>query len=221
MKKILQKLVFLFAIVPFFLSGCYSTAKNLQSTRDFAQARAEDSNSIVFGRIKWIESGDEKKIGKGIFAWWVKPNLIEIEKQSRIIGEIDEGGNFVWSLKKGIYLIDKIEYHDYWSGNYFINPHVAFIVPKNGKTYYLGTLVAQYERERDFFGSITGQTIFSVIDEESKDCVRYQKKFNIKSNEFEKSLMFYDPRLPKSLETKENFNMALSIINLILSGAAQ
>ena len=221
MNEVLQKLLLVIVIIPLSFTGCYTTATNIENTAELKQARAEENDSIVFGRIKWIEAGEEKNIGKGVFAMSLAPHLMKMDDKARVIGEVNEGGNFVWTLKKGAYMIHKMAYRDPWSGNYFVVPKVAFNVPENGKVFYVGTLKAEFTPKRDLIGGLSGEVKFSILDEESKDYSDFKNKFNINSDEVNKSLMVHDQRLPRSIETTEGYNLAISIMNAVLYGLSQ
>ncbi|MBC8317694.1 MAG: hypothetical protein H8E41_07285 [Desulfobulbaceae bacterium] len=201
------------------ISGCFTTATNIETTSELEQVG--NDSSVVFGQIEWLESGKEKKIGTGFLTMSLAPHLIKLEDKSRIIGEVNEGGRFVWSLQPGTYLIHKIAYRDIWSGNYFFIPKVAFSVPDKGKVFYIGTLRGEFEPERDFIGGLSGKAKFSIQDEDREDFPDFQYKFKIVSNEIEKSLMIYDSELPESIETTAEFNLALGIVNAILYGISQ
>ena len=178
-------------------------------------------SGIFFGQIEWLEGGKEKKIGKGLLAMSVAPHLMKMEDKTRIIGDVSDGGQFVWSLAAGKYFIHKMAYRDPWSGNYFVVPKVAFNVPKDGGTYYLGTLRCKFEPKRDLIGGLSGSVKFTIQDESDSSFSNFQDRFNIASEAIEKSLMIHDLRLPLSVETTEGFNLATSIINPILYGIQQ
>ena len=221
MNEILRKLFLSMLVFPFLVSGCVTTAKNIEETTEFEQAKTENTSSIVFGRIKWVEKEEEKKIGKGVFAMSLAPHLMKMEDKARIIGEVNEGGSFIWTLKKGTYMMHKIAYRDPWSGNYFVIPKVAFDVPENGKIFYVGTLKAEFAPKRDLIGGLSGEVKFSIHDEEGKDYSHFENTFNINSKDFDKSIMVHDQRLPRSIETTEGYNLAVSIMNAVLFGLSQ
>ena len=211
--------VFGFVCLALVLSGCSTTATNIKTAAELSQVGKD--NSIIFGQIEWLENGKKKKIGKGLLAMSVAPHLMKMEDKSRIIGEVSEGGQFFWPLKAGKYLIHKMAYRDPWSGNYFVTPKVAFDVPRNGKKYYIGTLKCEFEPKRDLIGGLSGRVKFTIQGEDDRNISAFQDKFNIESEEIEKSLMISDPRLPRTVETTEEFNLAVSIINAILFGISQ
>ena len=201
------------------LSGCFTTATNIKTTSELDQVG--NDSSVVFGQIEWLESGKEKKIGTGFLTMSLAPHLMKLEDKSRIIGKVNEGGHFVWSLQPGTYLIHKIAYRDTWSGNYFFIPKVAFSVPDKGKVFYIGTLRGEFEPKRDFIGGLSGKANFSIQDEDKEDFPDFQNKFKIVPGEIEKSLMIHDSELPESIETTAEFNLAVSIVNAILYGMSQ
>lgn len=202
-----------------FLAGCIATASNMQTADDLEHI--ERGSSVVFGKVEWLENGEIKNIGGGVFSMSVKPHLIRMEDKSRIMGEVSDDGKFVWSLTPGTYLIHKMAYWDTWSGNYFVVPKVAFSVPEEGKTFYIGALKAEFEPKRDLIGGLSGKVKFTIQDESVQDIADFTENYSLPSNEINKNLMIHDARLPKSIETTHEFNIAMSIINAILYGISQ
>ena len=97
--------------------------------------------------------------------WTVRarpPRLRRLGDGAVMNTEIDPGGHFVWSLPAGAYRIDRINYRDPWSGNYFVSPGVTFRAPENGRTYYVGTLRVEARTERGFLGTMGGAARFTV-----------------------------------------------------------
>lgn len=212
-------LIALSALLVLFLSGCVPTAEpNIKSASELSKIAEKDS-SIVFGKIEWIENG-EKKIFKedGLMGTWIKPNLMNMEDETKIQCDVGEKGEFVWSLPPGKYLMHKIHYRDSWSGSYFIVPKVAFNVPKKGQVYYLGTLKSESKTKRDLIGGLSGRTKFTVQDNYNQDVRNFKKKFGTSSKKIKKSLMIHDQRLPLTPETTAGYNTAMNLLNVILMG---
>ncbi len=212
-------LIGLSALLVLFLSGCVPTAEpNIKSASELSKIAEKDS-SIVFGKIEWIENG-EKKIFKedGLMGTWIKPNLMNMGDETKIQCDIGEKGEFVWSLPPGKYLMHKIHYRDSWSGSYFIVPKVAFIVPKKGQVYYLGTLKSESQTKRDLIGGLSGRTKFTIQDNYNQDVRSFKKKFGTSSKKIKKSLMIHDQRLPLTPETTAGYNTAMNLLNVIFMG---
>ncbi len=128
------------------------------------------------------------------------------------------GRRFRWPLKKGIYLIDRINIRDPWSGNYFIVPKVAFAVPANGKAYYVGTLRANAASERTLIGSLSGKAHFSVENRIEEEKAYIQSKFNASPGQIDQSLMVFDEKLPQSIDNTQEYNDAMRILNALFYG---
>lgn len=202
-----------------FLVGCPTTVSDIKTSQQLTEV--EKNRSLVFGQIEWFENGERKKLKKGLFSMYVLPHLIKMEDKTRLMGEIDDGGHFVWSLEKGTYMIHKMMYRDPWSGNYFVVPKVAFNVPENNETYYIGTLLCEYEPERDLIGGLSGIVKFRIKDDLDDDYSDFKKRFKKSNLDTQKSLMIHDQRLPESIETTAEFNIAVSIINALFFGLSQ
>jgi hypothetical protein len=212
----------LHGLVILFLAGavgaCVAPTQNLKERGNCDQALSSGNKSIVFGRVQWLEHGEEKKIGKGLFDFSISPNLLRMEDKSKTYGEVDENGTFVWSLEPGIYVINRINYRDPWSGNYFMVPKVAFRVPDKGKIYYIGTLRADFAYKRDLIGGLSGQVKVTIEDQGQRDNAAIAETLGIMPKDVEKSLMVHDERLPRTIDTTEEFNMAVQTLNAILFG---
>jgi hypothetical protein len=194
------------------------TAPNLETAADVEAAT--NGKSLVFGQVRWFEDGEQKKIGSGVFTMSLKPQLIRLEDQQRINAEIDEGGNFTWSLAPGTYLINRINYRDPWSGNYFVAPKVAFAVPEGNKSYYVGTLECRFEPKRDLIGGLSGIVQYTVLDESEAAMPVFESRYGESVTSAGNSTMVHDERLPASVDTTAEFNLAMSIINTLLYGAS-
>jgi len=216
MKKLLIGLSAVFVLL---MNGCVPTAEpNIKSSSELSKIAEKDS-SIVFGKIEWMENGKEKEFKEeGLMGTWIKPNLMNMEDKSKIQCDISEGGEFVWSLPPGKYLMHKIHYRDSWSGSYFIVPKVVFHVPKKGQVYYIGTLKGESQTKRDLIGGLSGRTKFTVQDNYNQDVRNFKKKFGTSSKTIKKSIMIHDERLPQTPETTAEYNVAMSLLNAILMG---
>lgn len=200
------------------LSACVTTTPNLTAHGNPKEALSSGDTSVVFGRIQWMEHGKEKPIGKGLFAFSVTPNLLRIDDKSRLRGEVDTNGEFMWTLKPGIYVINKIDYRDPWSGNYFTVPQVAFRVPQNGHVYYLGTLRAEFASKRDFIGGLSGRVKIQILDNAPTGYGATARKLGISPKKIEKSLMVHVSGLPRTIDTTKEFNLTVQVLNAVFFG---
>ena len=198
-----------------FLSGC-STVQNIETAAEAQAAAGSADRSIVYGRVRWIENGQEPNLESENFLGEriqrVTPRLKRAEDNSTVIVELDNAGHFVWSLQAGTYIIDmlSVTVPGYEAG--FFVPKVAFQVPENGSSYYIGTLRADAVVDADFWGT-DGSAKFSVVDEMRSENAYARKKLGSSFSTGRKSLMVQNDKLPESFDTTEEFR----IITLILS----
>lgn len=209
----------LFLLLPLtlLLTSCVSKKQNISGNASLIQSAIQGGESIVFGNVLWIEKGKQKKIGSGIFDFYIKPNLLKLEDKSRIICDVGENGDFVWTLEPGTYVINKMQYRDAWSGNYFFVPHVAFRIKEPGEIYYIGQLEVGFEPKRDLIGGLSGQAKFTINDKSPESYESFTQENNIHKEYIQKSLMIHDKRLPTTFDTTAEFNIGMQLINAILS----
>ena len=212
-----NKFLFLLLFFALALTSCVSTKQNVAGDTALINEAIQSNESIVFGNILWIEKGKQKEIGSGIFDFYVKPDLLRLEDKSRIICDVGKNGDFVWTLKPGTYVINKMQYRDTWSGNYFFVPHVAFRIKEDGETFYIGQLEVNFEPKRDLIGGMSGKAKFTVNDNSPESYERFSQDSNINKESIQKSLMIHDTRLPTTFDTTAEFNIGMQLINAILS----
>jgi len=200
------------------VTACGTQTQDIKAHRDWKQALSSGTTSVVFGRIQWLEHGEPRQIGTGLFDFSVSPNLLRIEDKWKTHAEADRNGTFVWALEPGIYVINRINYRDPWSGNYFMVPKVAFRVPDKGQIYYVGTLSADFASKRDLIGGLSGQVTVAIKDQLQEDEQAISKPLGALPKNVQKSLMVHDEDLPGTLDTTKEFNMAVRVLNAIFFG---
>jgi hypothetical protein len=216
MSRLFHHLIIYF-LLSIILGGC-NTARNLASMKELDGSVRPDT-SLVFGRLQWVEDGEEKIIGSGLVTFSVAPQLLRIEDGKKILGEIDETGRFTWTLEKGMYVINRLNYRDPLTGNYFLVPKIGFRVSENGKAYGLGTLRVEFNHKRNILGSLAGvKAKFSVANTTEADIADFRKRFPGVNYEVGPSLFVHDDRLPQTFDTTADFSLAMQILSAILIG---
>lgn len=192
--------------------------QNINEHNKWEQELSSGNKSLVFGRIQWIEHGKETKIGKGLFAFSISPTIFRMEDKSKTRGSVDENGAFVWALEPGLYVINTIDYHYFWSehGDHSIVPKVAFRVPVKGKIYYIGTLRVDFASKHNVFsGDLYGQMKVTIEDQGQRDNPAIAENQGLMPKDVEKSLMVHDVDLPYAIDTTEQLNKTQRILNYI------
>jgi hypothetical protein len=200
------------------LTSCISTAKNLTHDKATTQTALSEGKSVVFGRIHWLENGKEKKIGRGMFDFYIKPSLLRLEDKSRTLCDVGENGEFVWALSPGTYVINRMEYRDTWSGNYFFLPQIAFRISEPQKTYYIGTLEAEVETKRDFIGGLSMKANFFIVDQSDQAYHDNAAQNGVDQDSIVKALMVHEKGLPRTFDTTAEYNIGLQLLNAIFMG---
>ena len=200
------------------LVGCPSSAPRVRTAEDLRQVSRRPDLSTVCGRIRWLEKGEEKRFGEGIFTRMLVPHLLRMECGTRTANRVEDNGEFCWSLTAGSYLVHKMGYRDPWSGNYILVPKVAFSVPEAGRTFYVGTLEVEQVAKRDLLGGLSGALRYRVLDGGDHEVAGLARRFEIPAHTIETSLMVHDPRFPGTFDTTEEYNRALALVNVILFG---
>ncbi len=194
--------------------GC-ETAGNIDSAEEYVQSRSAGDDTLVFGRLRWIENGSERTVQNDIFGWSVSPRLKRLEDRRVFNTEIDAGGAFLWDLAPGTYIIDRINYRDPMTGNYLLVPKVAFVVPRTESAVYVGTLRADVVTSRDLLG-VSGAARFSVENRLDADRRHAEAQIGAGLSPTMQSLMVQDDRLPDSIDTTPEFNMAVTLLGGLL-----
>lgn len=210
-RKIMQGLV---SGAVFLLSACLAV-ENIETPAEAKAASSSADRSIVYGRVKWVENGKETGLDhKDMFGQRVQrvvPRLKRAEDNSTVTVELDNAGHFVWSLQKGTYIIDKLQVNIPGYGSGFFVPKVAFAVPDNGKSYYIGTLRTDAVVDADFWGT-DGAARFSIEDSQSSEDAYVRRKLGGSFRADQKSLMVQNENLPDSFDTTAEFNMIMLIL---------
>ncbi|MGD2054719.1 MAG: hypothetical protein PVG45_11490, partial [Gammaproteobacteria bacterium] len=78
------------------------------------------------------------------------------------------------------------------------------------------TLHAEFSKERDLIGGVSGVVRFEIRDEYQKAEIHHKTGF--KSIEVRKALMVRNETLPSTIDTTEEFNLSIQILNAIFMG---
>lgn len=197
------------------LAGC-ETVENTGRAGDLAAVQQRADRSLVGGQFRWIEIGVERDIEQSLFGWSIAPRIKRHQDRRIMKVGINAGGHFLWSLPSGASMIDRINYCDPMTGNYFIAPLFAFAVPKNGRNYYVGTMRIDSVTNRDFFWTLDGTVRYSVEDNFDKEPAYIRAKIGTDLANVEKSLRIHHPRLPATIDTTAEAQIALTLFGGIL-----
>jgi len=169
-----------------------------------------ENNTLVFGRIRWINNGEERSNYRNNYGWNIWPLYFHIEdKNSGVLG-ITETGYFAWQLPKGTYILYHARWFDDISGQSRLPLRLTFQAKETGKAYCIGTLTFDINSKRDALGTIKITSWNYLIDEgceQERDW--FQQRYTRLNIPVENSQLIYDSGIPDNivdLEKKLKFS---------------
>ena len=205
-----RKLTIIFLLTFLAFCGC-APSLSIKEIRPGKEIYLSESEPLVFGKIAFIENGEEKVPYS--FSWWRQkpiPSIfhIESEKQTRC-WSLEENGNFYWVVPTGTYIIPNIEF------GYIILPQVAFQVPLGADAFYLGTLRIDVEIKRVIGAySLEKKNSITIIDEFDREKGLFIERNPYFAGKIERNLMIHDSSIP--IDTRPITKRAiLEILNAV------
>ena len=207
------KLFLLLAAVLVALTGCASTSLvepigTINSAPTGITNAELNKDILVFGRIRWIQNGEERNDYYSAYGWNIWPKYFRVEDESNGILGVNNDGRFAWQLPKGTYIAYHLRWFDSWDGLHRLPLRLAFQVPEPQKAYCIGTIIVNLTAKRDLIGGlwIKGWDI-DLDDSCEQDSKWFQQHYSNLTMPIETTPLVYDPDIPdniQGLERKEN-----------------
>jgi len=151
------------------LSGCATTAGNIESAAELAGGAGEPAVTVVFGRFELLRNGHEVAFGDGIFASSATLNLAEAGSVRPIVGQIGRDGEFAWALEPGTYRVTSIGFR--YQGQKIQPPTgFTFTVPEGYRASYVGTITLEASFDRGLLGTRAQVERYSISDDCAAEC---------------------------------------------------
>lgn len=217
----LLRLLFTVSLSATLTTGCQSTAW-LEPIGTLATAPTTLTNTdlgedvLVFGRIRWIQNGEERTEYKSGYGWNVWPQYFRVEDgQNGILG-VSEDGTFTWHLPAGTYLAYQLKWFDSWDGWHRLPLRLAFQVPETHKAYCVGTFTVNLQATRDLIGGLwIKDWSVDLADSCAQDQQWFKSRYTGLSLPLEKSLLVYDPDIPDTIQALEKKDDIADILRAI------
>ena len=207
------KLFLLLATVVVALTGCASTSLvepigTINSAPQNITNAELNKDVLVFGRILWIQNGEERNDYYSTYGWNIWPKYFRVEDESNGTLGVDNDGRFAWQLSKGTYIAYHLRWFDSWDGLHRLPLRLAFQVSESQKAYCIGTIIVNLTARRDVIGGlwIKGWDI-DLDDSCEQDSIWFQQHYSNLTITIETTPLVYDPDIPdniQGLERKEN-----------------
>jgi hypothetical protein len=159
--------------------------------------------TVAFGKIRWIENGEERKEYKNAAGWNLQPQFLRVEDGDKGALEIDHDGAYAWALPRGTYILQQFQWTDGGS-TYHVEPKVGFQVPGSANAQCLGTVIVKLETKRGFFGKLTiEKTAIDIQDNCDSIAQDFSQRHADPPLKVANSLMWYAPQMPDSAGNAE------------------
>jgi hypothetical protein len=205
-----------------FLTGCEGTfapVRKVETAPSETTAVSLGDSALVFGRIRWIENGEERTEYKHSYGWNIWPQFLRVDDMTNGALSVEADGSFAWKMPRGAYLFHQIYWLDSWDGQHRLTPNVAFQIPVGANAYCLGTLVISIQGKRDIIGGLWLKGVKVKIDDDcAEKAIPFRARFNDQDLTLGKSLMIFDPRMPKRPEQLEEKDQLLDFMRAIMPG---
>lgn len=161
------------------------------------KASTLESDVLLFGKIRWIENGNERNEYRSGWGWNIWFPFYRMEDGESGLFVIEKDGLFFWRVPKGSYLIHRIEWRDAWDGLHFLNSKVAIDATKEEKALCLGTLTFDIQSSRNTIGGLVPKNIKGDVED---NCDALEQQFHTQYRDSglktSTSLMRFNPNLP-------------------------
>ena len=207
------------------LSGCQSMTLldpigTVQTSPVEVTTADLDDQVIVFGRIRWINNGEERANYRNNYGWNIWPLYYRVEdKENGVLG-VTETGHFAWQLPVGTYILYHARWFDDIAGQRRLPLRLTFKAEKTGKAYCIGTLTIDLHSTRDALGMIKITSWNTLIDEGcEQERIWFTKRYTQLKIPVENTLLLHDARIPDTivgLENKQRFSEFIQSLYFLL-----
>ena len=188
------------------LAGCGSVAPNIESQQELAKAMANPDVVVVFGKVRWINNGEELEIGTGMFSNIVELQMYPEGSDDRTIAKVGDGGDFTWPMQPGSYFIPAVNFMDNAFsdvGNFIGYTYLTFEVPEGKGPTYIGTLIFETEYKSKFL-TYESSVVSRTADDCESECQERLKALGLPSDSLQVSLIQVGPQVAGHGADKNN-----------------
>ena len=176
------------------LSGCATTAGNIDSADELAGETGEPAVTVVFGRLELLRNGHEVAFGDGIFASSATLNLAEAGSAQPIVGRIGRDGEFAWALKPGTYRVTSIGFR--YQGQKIQPPTgFTFTVSEGYRASYVGTITLEASFDRGLLGTRAQVDRYTISDDCAAECDDRLSRLGLEGEQSSRALFSWERSL--------------------------
>ncbi|WP_405232014.1 hypothetical protein [Lentisalinibacter salinarum] len=173
------------------LSGCATTAGNIDSAAELAGETGEPAATVVFGRFELMRNGHQVAFGDGIFASSATLNLAEAGSPQPIVGRIGRDGEFAWALEPGTHRVTSIGFR--YQGQKIRPPTgFTFTVPEGYRASYVGTITLEATFDRGLLGTRVHVDRYTISDDCAAECDGRLSRLGLDANQSTRTLFSWE-----------------------------
>ena len=151
------------------LTGCSSTGATIDSSDKLAKISAAPDESVVFGKFRLIQNGEETPLGNGFLTSSATLRLVDHAGDRVITGRVGRDGEFAWVLPAGDYNLSSVSFSK--RGERIETPtNFSFTVSSAYDAVYIGTVSLEATLDSGYYGMNGTIDRLNIIDECKKDC---------------------------------------------------
>jgi len=184
------------------LSGCATTAANIDSAAELARESGHESGresgnpaaTVVFGRFELLRNGHDVAFGDGIFASSATLNLAAAGDAQPIVGKIGRDGEFAWALEPGTYRVTSIGFR--YQGRKIQPPTgFTFTVAQGYRASYVGTITLEASFDRGLLGTRAQVDRYTVSDDCAAECDDRLSRLGLEADQSTRALFSWERSL--------------------------
>ncbi len=174
------------------------------------------NDALVFGRVRWIQNGEERKDYKSAYGWNIWPEYYRLDDGRHGTLAVAEDGTFAWRLPSGTYLAYQVKWFDTWDGPHRLPLRLAFRVPAAQHAYCIGTIIMKLEAKRDLIGGLWFKDWDLVLENSCEtDQQWFASRYANLALPVEESLLVYEPAIPDSIEALEKKDAIADLVRVL------
>ncbi len=176
------------------LSGCATTAQNIEPGETLDQASSATTGTVVFGKFRLLRNGDEVQFGEGVFASAPTLRLHKVGSHREFTGEVGQDGEFAWVLQPGSYRVSSIGFS--FRGER-IEPETNFTlaVSEDHRASYAGTITLETTIDSGYHGTSGTVDRVTVRNDCETECGKRLARLGISKDVSTASLFHWEEQV--------------------------
>jgi hypothetical protein len=177
----------------------------IQTSPTSLTAAELNDDIVVFGRIRWINNGEERSNYRNNYGWNIWPLYFRVEDKVDGVLGVSDTGYFAWQIPRGTYILYHARWFDDISGQRRLPLRLTFRGLEAAKAYCIGTLTFDINSSRDAIGMTKISSWQYRIDEGCKqERDWFEKRYHQLAIPVENTFLLHNAEIPDNIAELEN-----------------